>query len=130
MIKAIIRTDTHIPYEDKKTIEVIRKFERDNKFDYWIHLGDLVDLNELSRFNEEAPRRKTEKTMETFKRANEYLDIEQEIIRKNNKDAKFVLLEGNHEFRVETFMDKFPELTGLLEIEKNLHLKERGIKWI
>ena len=84
MIRAIVMTDTHIPYQDKKTVAVRRKFMADHKFDYWVHLGDMLDFNELSRFNDDAPRRKKEKTFETYRLGNKYLDEEQAIIRKNN----------------------------------------------
>ncbi|MDD4070063.1 MAG: metallophosphoesterase [Candidatus Izemoplasmatales bacterium] len=130
VITAIVRTDTHIPYEDKKTVAVINKYMADHRFDYWIHLGDLGDFNEISRYNDDLPRLKKEKTKQTFEKMNKYLDEQQKIIRKNNPHAKFILLEGNHEARLETFMDKHPEMEGLLEAKENLHLDDRGIKWV
>jgi len=128
--KWIVIYDTHIPYFDKKSWRAIEAYMADEVFDGWLHGGDLVDLNELSRWNEDTPRLKTEKTQQTFDKANKFLDIQQKIVRANNKDAKFVLLEGNHEYRVEYYMDRHPELTGLLEVKKNLRLEERGIKWV
>jgi hypothetical protein len=40
------------------------------------------------------------------------------------------LLEGNHDYRIERYLDLHPELSGMLEVDKVLRLKERGIRWV
>jgi len=44
--------------------------------------------------------------------------------------ALVTLLEGNHEFRVEKYIDSNPQTEGLLEVENGLELKPRGIQWV
>jgi hypothetical protein len=67
---------------------------------------------------------------ETFRAGNAILDRHQSIIRARNPDAKFVLLEGNHDWRAVSYTDKHPELGGVLDVSRNLRLKERGFKWV
>lgn len=126
----IVLPDVHLPHQDFKTMAAVEAFMSQYSFDGWLCLGDLLDFNEISRFNEDAPRRKTELVQETFDAGNTFLDRHQKIIRKNNPKARFVYLEGNHEYRVEDYMDKHLELSGLLDVSKNLRLEERGIEWI
>jgi len=118
--------DIHLPYEDKQTLAGVKAMLKDNKFDKIILGGDILDLNEISRFNEDKPRLKTEKLMESFASGNAFLDELQALTR----GSEIIYLEGNHEYRVEAYMDKNEELSGLLEIEKNLKLKERKIQLV
>lgn len=125
--KWLVLPDPHIPYEDKITYTAIGKYMEDEKWDGLIILGDFLDFNEISKYNQDAPRRKTEKVKETFKAGNAFLDKLQKTV---GKKCQIVLIEGNHDFRVEDYMDKHEELDGLLDIADNLRLKERGIKWV
>lgn len=129
--RVLIIPDTHIPYHDKKTLRAVEKFMADYRWDEYIHLGDLLDFDMISKFNQEMLRNlETRRLLKDYDLANELLDRHQAIVRKNNKNAKFALLEGNHEYRMEVLIDKAPHLEGLLEVDKNLRLKERGIKWV
>lgn len=51
-----------------------------------------------------------------------------DLLQKHSK--KIVWLEGNHENWVEQYLDKNPELEGLIEYQELLDLKDRGIKWV
>lgn len=129
--RIIVIPDTHIPFQDSKTLSVVERFMEDHRWDEWVHLGDLLDFDMISKFNAEMLRKlESRRILRDYEIANELLDRHQKIIRKNNKHAKFTLLEGNHEFRIEVLLDKAPQFEGLLEIEKNLRLQERGIKWV
>ena len=126
----IVMTDFQTPYHDTASLRAVEAYMADEKWDGYINLGDFLDFNELSSWNEDAPRRVIEKTAQTFKIGNEILDRHQKLIRAKNKDAIMVLLEGNHEYRTEVYMDKHPELEGTLEVEIGLRLKERKITWV
>lgn len=103
----------------------------EHRFDELLWLGDLMDFDFISKFNKEAPRLKEDKRfLEDYKIANKFLDRQQAIIRKNNKKARFTLLQGNHDFRPETYVDSHPEQEGNVEPEFKLRLGERGIKWV
>jgi hypothetical protein len=62
--------------------------------------------------------------------ANQFLDELQGALRKNNKNMKFTMLQGNHDIRPEKYIDVHPEMEGILEMETNLHFKDRGIKYL
>lgn len=127
----IVLPDLQIPYQDKKALGAVESYMRSHKFDEWIQLGDLLDLDAISRFTKDAPRKVEGKRIKKdFEDANEFLDRHQELIRLNNPKAKFTLLAGNHEVRCEKFCDRFPMLEGLVDLENGLRLKERGIKLI
>lgn len=129
--RVLIVPDTHVPNEDKRTLSAVEKFMGDHWFDEYLHLGDLMDFDMISKFNAEMLRKlETRRMLKDYEQANQLLDLHQGIIRRNNPDAKFTLLEGNHEFRVETLIDKSPQLEGLIEVEQQLKLKERGFEWV
>jgi hypothetical protein len=68
--------------------------------------------------------------MEDYRVADEILRRHATIVRKNNRRARIVYLQGNHEYRAERFCEANPACTGLLEAENVLHLKERNIEWV
>jgi len=129
--KWFVSTDWHSPTHDWKSLRAINRFLAENRFDGWLNLGDFMNFDEIAHFNKNTPRNKFGKSIErSYSIANELLDEQQSLIRGNNPDAEFVMEEGNHEYRVEKFIDERPEFEGFLEVEKNLRLKERGIKWV
>ena len=129
--RVIILPDLHCPFQDTKTLSAVEKFMADYYWDEYVNLGDLMDFDQLSSFNKEKLRKlEARRILKDYEIANEILDRHQNIIRKNNKKAKFTLLEGNHEERMERFLDKVPQFEGILEIEIGLKLKERGFKWV
>ena len=125
--KWLVIPDIHLPYEDKKTFKAIWSYMGSEKWDGVIILGDLLDFNEISKFNQDAPRRRTEKVKETFQTGNLFLD---KLCKTTGKKCQIVLLEGNHDYRPEDYMDRNEQLDGLLDVADNLHLKKRGIKWV
>ena len=101
-----------------------------HRWDGYIQLGDFLDFNEISSHSEGFPGRIHEKVDETFKAGNAILDRHQEIIRRKNPDARFVILEGNHDYRAVAYTDKHPELGRVLDVPRNLRLRERGVEWV
>lgn len=103
----------------------------DNVWDEIVYLGDFLDFDQISKFNEEAFRNVENRRLEKdFIMANDILDRHQAIVRSKNKKAKFTYLTGNHELRVEKMIDKYPVLEGLLEVNKKLELDKRGFKYV
>jgi len=103
----------------------------DETWDEYINLGDFMDFDQLSSFNKTALRKLEGRVIQKdYDIGNEILDRHQSIIRKRNKRAKFVLLEGNHEYRIERYIDENPQLRYSIEVEKGLNLKKRGFKWV
>src|SRR5574339_218554 len=128
---AIILPDMQVPYEDERTLKAVESFISKYKWDYYLQLGDFLDLDCISSFSRNYPEKLLNKQLsKDFDRGNEILDRHQKLILKNNKKTKFVMLEGNHEFRVEKWISEFPQLRGLMDVEKNLKLDERGFKYV
>lgn len=129
--RAIVISDIHAPYENKGALKAVEKFMANQRFDYYINLGDLVDLDCISHHTKGKLRQvEGKRILEDYKYANKILDRHQSLIRKNNKDAQFILLEGNHEFRVQRYIDENPQMEGMIEIPVGLKLKDRGFKWV
>ncbi len=100
-------------------------FGEDFKPDMTILLGDLMELEMISSFAKNNLRVREQMRLNyDFEFTNQVLNR----IDKMSKGDK-VYLFGNHENRIEWYIDKNPELEGILSIEKNLHLEERGWKY-
>lgn len=104
----------------------------DEAWDYWICLGDLLDNDAISQHNVGKPRlvAAAPTVLESFDYANKWLDRHLRILHKKSPKAKKVLIEGNHEWRTERYADKNPELAGLVNVPRALHLKSREIEWV
>ncbi len=131
IITAIVLPDMQVPYEDKRTMKAVEKFMKTRKWDYYINLGDFMDLDVVSSHSAGKLRQVEGKRLKIdYDKGNKVLDRHQKIVKANNKRAKFVLLEGNHEFRIERYLDINPAGQGYLEVENALKLKERGFKYV
>lgn len=129
--RVIVIPDCQIPYEDERSLRVVEKYMKDNWWDEVIWIGDFMDFDYLSSFNEESPRKLEGKRMKNdYAYAGLIMDRQIEAGSKVNKNCKFTLLEGNHEYRVEKAIDKAPMLEGWVEVPTGLRLAERGVKWV
>lgn len=119
-----------LPYIDEETMEAVLKYIRDNYWDIAVQLGDFMDWDFISRWTAENARKiEGKRFLEEFAMANRFLDKLQKAVRNKNKNAKIVILQGNHDYRVEVVMDKTPMYEGMLEMETNLKFKERKIEY-
>jgi hypothetical protein len=88
--------------------------------------GDIVDLPEISKHTERKKlTREGLRLSHTFDIGNWFLDE----VDKFTQGEK-VFIKGNHEMWLDLWMEENPSLKGMLGIEKNLRLKERGYKII
>jgi Calcineurin-like phosphoesterase. len=126
----IVLPDMQVPYHDPITLRAVERYMAAHRFDGYVNLGDLCDFNEISSYNDGAPGRVTERIDSTFRAVNEILDRHQAIIRKRNPAARFVLLEGNHDYRATAYTEKHPELGKTLNVPLNLRLREREFEWV
>lgn len=122
----IILPDIHLSDgQPHKDYEVVKRFIKQNRSDEIILLGDFMDVSSLSAWDI-SKRRKMEGRR--YEKECEEANRELDFLQKYTKKITFI--EGNHEDRVERYIDFNPEMEGLIEVEKKLHLKERGIKYI
>lgn len=91
---AVVYTDTHFPYHDDKALDVVRGIIKDTKPHLIVHLGDLLDCYEISKFDHDPAKK---------------LSLQDEIdlarvhlhqISQLAPDAEKLLLGGNHEDRL------------------------------
>lgn len=129
--KVIVLPDCQVPFQDDRTLRAVEKYIGDNKWDEYVNLGDFMDFNVISHFNKGASRRvENERLQADYSVGNAILDRHQHLVRKNSPKAKFTLLEGNHDYRIERYLDENPAGQGMLEVEVGLNLKKRGFKYI
>lgn len=127
----IVLADIHTPFEDKKTIRAVERYMADESWDFYVNLGDFMDLACISSFAEKAPGTVEGQTVKhDFHYANTFLDRHIQAARKKNKNCRVTFLEGNHEERIERYADRFPKLRGLTDIADNLGFRERGIRFV
>lgn len=121
----------HVPNHDAETLAAVEAYISDCKWDYYINLGDFMDWPFLHVKSKEKLREvEGERLAEHYKVGNEILDRHQEACRKHNRNCEMVLLEGNHDYRIEVLIDANPVLEGIFEPERVLEFAKRGIKYV
>ncbi len=120
-----------VPYHDVRSLAAVEKYMAAHRWDGYLNIGDFLDFDCISSFNKNAPRRKEGKRLwKDIAIANDILDRHQAMVRANNRHARFVLLEGNHEERLERWLDENPEWEGYADLRPLLRLAERDIQWV
>ena len=119
-------SDPHFPYHSKSSIEItVKEFKRIG-VNVLLLMGDIWDCYNLSKF-EKDPRSRD--TAYELKLVGHFLDFIAEYLPK----AQIYLLEGNHEYRLESYLQrKAPELIGceFMNWKSILKLPQRGIEFI
>jgi predicted phosphodiesterase len=121
--KIIQINDLHIPYHDKKTLNVFYKFLKKIKPDKIVIAGDLLDFYELSTFDKDPQRRFT---------IQDEIDQCYEVLKElKNYCSEIHFIKGNHENRLKKFLWKNPSLASIkvLELPKLLNLDSLDIKY-
>lgn len=135
-LRVLVLSDTQI-YADSKgrtrgidldTWYPVLRYIKDHKWDMWIQVGDFLDFNCISSHNKEDLRAvEGQRIKKDYAAGNLILDQLQLAI---GEKTPGVILEGNHEYRMEHLIDKIPALEGWMEVDKGLRLEERGIKYV
>lgn len=127
----LVLSDQQVPYHDTKALDAVEQYMATLTLAGIINIGDFLDMETISSFSEGRPRLIEGKYISAdIAEANKILDRHIGIARKKNPKARYVYLQGNHEHRIERFLDEHPQFQGLLDIEHLLKFKERGIEWI
>ena len=135
--RAVFLYDQHYPHcisafyditSPKKKTPLLR-FLKDFSPQIVVHGGDQMDLEAISFWNRGKPRLKEgARLAKDYEGYNYVLDA---IETATPHATEKYMLEGNHELRIQHIIDEQPELAeGLIEVPKNLRLRQRGIKWI
>ncbi len=126
--KVLALSDIHYPYEDKKTMKAVEKYMATQKWDELIYLGDVLDFDCVSSHNKKKPGLTAGKSVQAdYDYVNKIFDRHRGIVGPN---CKINFIQGNHDQRIERWIEEFPAMKGILEVQKGLKLKERGINWV
>lgn len=128
----IILPDMQVPYEDKRSVAAVEKYMAAHKWDGYLNLGDFCDFNALSEYSKGKPGLITieDDVANTFAEGRKILQRHAQILRKNNVDARMVLLQGNHDERAERYANEHSGMKDQLDVRKNLGLDELDIEWV
>lgn len=131
MKRILVLPDIHAPYHDLKAVGAVLNYASTQHVDELVQLGDYVDADAVNA-HDEGKRRTQEgrRLKDEYDVANELLDQITDAIRVRNRGARLVMLKGNHEWRVDRWVDRHPEVEGLVEVESALRLRARGVQWV
>jgi DNA-binding CsgD family transcriptional regulator/predicted phosphodiesterase len=127
--KTVLMPDIHHPYIDQRVLNALNEFIFDYDPDELVYMGDQISLECISGWNKFKPLLKEGKRlMKDFNDFNrEILLVHENITR---PDIRRTFLIGNHEYRINRYVEKNPELEDLIDIVRFLNLRERGYKVI
>ncbi len=95
---AVFWCDSHNPYQDKLTVDLIEKFLRDVEFHYLLYGGDINDFYAISKFDKNPTR---------IDRLQADIDDTKSMFDRHSRifpDAEKRLMDGNHEYRLQRFL--------------------------
>lgn len=125
MKKLLLIPDCHVPYHDKRSMNLVRRMAKQVGFDILVTLGDFADFFKVS-FHERTLDRRMGFASEV-RAVNHELDMWDEL---GIKEKHFIA--GNHEYRFDRYLaEKAPELSELpgLSVPELFRLEERGWKF-
>ncbi|MHA1252655.1 MAG: hypothetical protein ACTSRP_21895 [Candidatus Helarchaeota archaeon] len=127
MFKKIVALfDVHIP--ENIDLTNVLKFISDFRPNYLVLGGDLMHLNYFSKWAEMRPNDLAgDKFNQDVKITNKFLDA---LDKRVKSDCKKYFIIGNHEERIDRFIAKFPYLDKILNLRRELYLKDRNYKII
>lgn len=125
--RIVILPDTQMPYDDRRALKAVIKFIADYQPDQLIHIGDVADFPQPSRWNKDSAGEFEGSVFEDCEQIKRRL---LEPIRKVY-DGPFGIHEGNHDERPRTYLAKYaPALSesGAFNIETLLDFNNFGVQ--
>jgi predicted phosphodiesterase len=122
----LVLSDTHIPYHDKRAIELAVAEGRRRSVVGVLLNGDILDFYQISRFSRDPSRPRVKSEIEKGRQFIAWL-------RSQFPRAMIVFKEGNHDERLRTYLaDRAPELFDLddLELSRLLRASDAGVEWV
>lgn len=121
--------DLHFPYHHEKLLNNTYKYIKSHKktWDYLVLGGDTLDLACISHYSINGGNYRElegKRLISDFRGITEHLRVLRQYFN------KIYWLNGNHEDWVSKFIDRYPMLEGLMEIDKNIPFKELGVEVI
>ena len=135
--RIILLPDIHFPFHNKPAINAVFEFTKWFEPHTVVILGDGLEMETLNHWQRDKGNRRF---LEGKRLLEEYEGFDNEILTpldvlckpsdRRRKRPRKIFMGGNHEHWLNGLFAKFPELIGMLELEKTLRLKERGWEWI
>ena len=119
--KILVLPDVHLTQDSYSNYYgMVKNFMRDFKPHETIILGDFMNCDSLSHWNENNKKELEDKR---YQKECDFANQELDYIQRYSR--RVVYLEGNHEYWVYQYLEKNPNLIGSLEIPKKLFLMNR-----
>lgn len=127
--KTVLLPDIHYPHVDERVLESVNEFIFTYEPHEIVYMGDQLSLDCISSWNKRKPLLK-----EGQRLIKDYENFDKDVLQIHEKlttpDTRRTFMFGNHEERVNWYIEEHPELENLIDIDRNLKLTERGYKII
>ncbi len=125
--KTVLLPDIHYPHYDERVMDSVGQFIMEYNPDELVYMGDQMSLDCISGWNRNKPLLKEgQRLIKDYNNFNEDVLLVHENL--TNKNTRRIYMTGNHEQRIDWYIERNPELEGLIGIDRNLKLTERGYK--
>ena len=121
----IVLPDVHLDEGVNKIYKVVKSFIATVEPDIIIIAGDFMDCPSFSHWDMDKRQ-----LMEGKRFAKECAVANRELDFLQRYSKKVVYIEGNHENWVVQYIQRNPEMEGLIELPLRLRLEERNIEWV
>lgn len=125
----LVLPDMHVPYHDPVAMRAVLKYARSRFWSGCLQLGDFLDFEEISHFNKNSPGAIKGTVVKTFDAGRRVLTEIVHAVRKHNRSARIVVMEGNHEYRAKRLENENVALKGLLNVPRGLGFEDLGVEW-
>lgn len=127
--KTVLLPDLHYPHCDHKLMDAVNHFIFDYDPDELVYMGDQLELDFISTWNLKKPLLREGKRL-----LKEYNDFDKDILKIHENitrtDTRRTFMIGNHEKRIDWYVERHPEMEGFIDLASHLKLQERGYKVI
>ncbi len=126
--KGLVIADAHLSAGKKPhySYELVKRFaSKLAPWDWIIDLGDTLEMDYLASFNKDAARVIAKGDMRS-----DYDCISTELDDWQQLTDKYVMLQGNHDERVDRFIERYPFLDKTMGYEEGMGLSGRGVEYI
>lgn len=121
----LVIPDTHVPFHDKRALNLVHKVAKANRVNHLIVLGDFWDMYSVSAHSKD-PTRGRDLVAEIEEGKHELQRLSESC-----RGAKKVFIGGNHEDRLERYLrDKAPELHTVASFTRLVDFKSMGFSFV
>lgn len=113
----LVLPDIHSKNADFKAVDCALNYAADHEWTDCVQIGDLVEGDSVSAHNKgKFLLLEGQRLLDDYKVANGLLS---EIV-SATRLKKVTVLKGNHEYRIDRYIEEHPEMKGLIEVENGL----------